>query len=163
MRGRRGSLTAALPLAAVTLLVGSSTGAQSQPAAGASRAWSVPRTPDGRPDLQGIWTNATLTPLERPPAMAGRAFLTEQEATALEAEAARRRATADDAGARQQALARGDIGSYNQFWNDSGSTVLPTRQTSLVVDPRTAGCRSGPTPRPGATRRCDAAPSIPSS
>ncbi|MGD9906557.1 MAG: hypothetical protein AB7U83_24075 [Vicinamibacterales bacterium] len=135
MRGRLGPLTAALPLAAIALVGGASTGAPSQPVAGTSRAWSVPRTPDGRPDLQGIWTNATLTPLERPRAMADRAFLTEQEAAALEAQAARRQAGADDAGVRQQALARGDIGSYNQFWFDSGSTILPTRQTSLVVDP----------------------------
>jgi hypothetical protein len=95
----------------------------------------VPRTPDGRPDLQGVWTNATLTPLERPASLRDRAFLTEAEAAALEAQAAARQAAADDPAARQQALARGDVGSYNQFWFDSGSTILPTRQTSLVVDP----------------------------
>lgn len=134
MRGHLGFL-AVLPLVAVALICGTSAGAQPRPRAGSDGSWTVPRTPDGRPDLQGLWTNATLTPLERPSAMADRPFLTEQEAAALEAQAAGRRATADDAGARQQALARGDIGSYNQFWNDSGSTVLPTRQTSLVVDP----------------------------
>ncbi len=110
-------------------------GAQSQAKPGTSGPWTVPRTPDGRPDLQGMWTNATLTPLERPRALADRAFLTEQEAAALEAQAAGRQAGADDSAARQQAIARGDVGSYNQFWFDSGSTILPTRQTSLVVDP----------------------------
>lgn len=134
MRGHLGFM-AVLPLVAVALICGTSAGAQPRPRAGSDGSWTVPRTPDGRPDLQGIWTNATLTPLERPRALADRAFLTEPEAAALEAQAAGRRATADDAGARQQALARGDIGSYNQFWNDSGSTILPTRQTSLVVDP----------------------------
>src|SRR3954466_12188809 len=41
--------------------------------------WTQPRTPDGQPDLQGVWSNATLTPLERPAAFAGREFLTEKE------------------------------------------------------------------------------------
>jgi hypothetical protein len=91
--------------------------------------WTVPRTPDGHPDLQGIWTNATLTPLERPRSLGSRRYLTEAEAVAIEQDAAKRRATADDN------LKPGDIGSYNEFWFDSGSSILPTRQTSLVVDP----------------------------
>src|SRR5437660_1456993 len=44
----------------------------------------MPRTADGHPDLQGIWTNATITPLERPPAFAGKPAATEAEATAFE-------------------------------------------------------------------------------
>jgi hypothetical protein len=135
MRVHLGWLAASAPLVAVALGGSATVGAQTQEKAGTSRQWTVPRTPDGRPDLQGIWTNATLTPLERPRAMADRAFLTEQEVAVLEAQAAGRQAAADAPEARQAALAKGDIGSYNQFWNDSGSTILPTRQTSLVVDP----------------------------
>lgn len=135
MRSHLGWRAAVAPLVAVTLAAGAPAGAQPAAQVVTGRPWTVPRTPDGRPDLQGIWTNATLTPLERPRAMAGRPFLTDAEAAALEAQAAGRQAEADDAGARQQALARGDIGSYNQFWFDAGSTILPTRQTSLVVDP----------------------------
>jgi hypothetical protein len=45
--------------------------------------WTAPRT-DGQPDLQGVWTNATITPFERPAELAGKPFLTEQEAAALE-------------------------------------------------------------------------------
>ena len=41
---------------------------------------TVPRTPDGHPDLQGVWTNATITPMERPRALAGKATLTDAEA-----------------------------------------------------------------------------------
>ena len=93
------------------------------------KRWTVPRTPDGHPDLQGIWTNATLTPLERPRNLGDRRFLTEAEAKAIEAQAAGGRATADE----RRSI--GDVGSYNQFWFDSGTTVMPTRQTSLVVDP----------------------------
>jgi hypothetical protein len=94
-----------------------------------ARALTVPRTPDGHPDLQGMWTNATLTPLERPRSLADRRYLTEAEAAAVEEQAAKRRAAADDT------VTPPDIGSYNQFWSDSGTKVLPTRQTSLVVDP----------------------------
>ncbi|MGE0359302.1 MAG: hypothetical protein AB7H93_00920 [Vicinamibacterales bacterium] len=135
MRSHVGSVAASVAVVMVAIGGSASPGAQSPTRAEASRPWTVPRTPDGRPDLQGIWTNATLTPLERPRAMADRAFLTEQEAAALEAQAAGRQAAADDPAARQQALSRGDIGSYNQFWFDAGSTILPTRQTSLVIDP----------------------------
>jgi hypothetical protein len=49
------------------------------PAATAGR-WSLPRTSDGQPDLQGIWTNATITPLERPRELAGKEFFTPDEA-----------------------------------------------------------------------------------
>ena len=88
MRGHLGWLAVSVPLVAVALGGSASVGAQPQAKAGTSRPWTVPRTPDGRPDLQGVWTNATLTPLERPRAMADRATLTEQEAAALEAQAA---------------------------------------------------------------------------
>ena len=47
-----------------------------------AKVWAPPRTPDGHPDLQGYWTNATFTPLERPRELAGKEFFTEQEAIA---------------------------------------------------------------------------------
>jgi hypothetical protein len=90
--------------------------------------WVAGRTPDGQPDLQGVWTNATITPLERPAALKDKAFLTESEARALEEAAAARREEADKP-------IPGRFESYNQFWLDGGTTVLSTRQTSLVVDP----------------------------
>ena len=85
-------------------------------------------TPWGHPDLQGIWTNSTITPLERPAAFAGREFLTEEEAHELEAAAA----TQYD---RRSENPVADVnGAYNQFWWERGGTV-PTRRTSLVIDP----------------------------
>jgi len=92
-----------------------------------SESWSPPRTAEGQPDLQGIWTNATITPFERPAELADKPFLTEQEAAAYEARIV---------GARTDAAPRpGDVGNYNQVWFDQGTTVVKTRRTSLVVDP----------------------------
>src|SRR4029453_9972030 len=91
-------------------------------------AWTAPRTPDGQPDLQGIWTNATITPLERPAAMKDKAFLTEEEAAAIEKRTADNRAANDKPGTLES-------GRYNRFWYDDGTKVLAPRQTSLVVDP----------------------------
>ncbi len=42
-----------------------------------SAQWKPPRTSDGQPDLQGIWTNATLTPLQRPPDLGNKQYFTE--------------------------------------------------------------------------------------
>ncbi len=49
--------------------------------------YKAPRTPDGQPDLQGVWSNNTATPLQRPKELAGKEFLTEQEVTGLKREA----------------------------------------------------------------------------
>jgi len=48
-------------------------------AAAVKGTWTPPRTPDGQPDLQGVWTNTTVTPLQRPKDLAGKEFYTEGE------------------------------------------------------------------------------------
>ncbi|MCH7816112.1 MAG: hypothetical protein IIC60_06040 [Proteobacteria bacterium] len=98
----------------------------------AQENWINARTPDGQPDLQGLWTNDTITPMERPASLAGQAFLSSDEIAAMEARIAQRRAFADD---NIVVEAGGNIGGYNQIWLDSGDTVLSTGQTSLIVDP----------------------------
>ncbi|HSR08783.1 MAG TPA: hypothetical protein VLM42_16685, partial [Bryobacteraceae bacterium] len=61
------------------------------PLAAQTKVWTAPRTPDGQPDLQGVWSNPTITPFERPAEFAGKATLTEKEAADLEARAAKAR------------------------------------------------------------------------
>ena len=51
--------------------------AQTPKAAAKAKSWAVPRTADGHPDLQGTWTNATLTPLERPARFAGKSTVSD--------------------------------------------------------------------------------------
>ena len=87
-----------------------------------------PRTPWGDPDLQGIWTGSTLTPLERPGDLAGKEFLSEEEASALEQRADRNRFV-------ERITRAGDPGTYNQTWFDPGTRIVPDRRTSLVIDP----------------------------
>jgi hypothetical protein len=85
----------------------------------------------GERDLQGIWTNATVTPLERPAEFAGKEFLTEAEAAAFE-KRARDRNDAD----RREGDAEADLATgYNDLFWERGRSVVSTRRTSLVVDP----------------------------
>jgi hypothetical protein len=90
----------------------------------------VPRNADGHPDLSGIWTNVTITPLERPRDLAGKEFFTEQEALQYEKDHVRNRDKRPDKGSVN------DVNlAYNDFWWDSGTKVVKTRRTSIVVDP----------------------------
>ena len=93
---------------------------------------TLPRTPWGDPDLQGIWSIATITPFERPIALAGKQVLTEEEAAELEKQTLKtgNQDRRDGAGTDAD-LAR----AYNDFWWDRGTKVVTTRQTSLVIDP----------------------------
>ena len=94
-------------------------------------AQTPPRTPDGQPDLQGIWSNATITPLERPADLAGKQTFTAAESAAYEKQALERN-NADRRGTDTEA----DVaGGYNNFWFDRGTKTVGTRRTSLIVDP----------------------------
>ncbi len=103
-------------------------------AAGGQDGPEPPRTAWGDPDLQGIWNNATLTPFQRAAERAGQEFFTEEEAAALERRTADRNAELWEAPARRTE-AGGSVGAYNNFWMERGTSVAPTRRTSIVIDP----------------------------
>ncbi len=98
---------------------------------------SSPRTPWGDPDIGGLWNSSTVTPLERPAPQADKEFLTEEEAAAIERQVVDRnnRANAPSIVRTEPLPVGGEVGAYNSFWLDRGTTVVPTRRTSLVVDP----------------------------
>ena len=109
---------------------------------------SAPRTAYGDPDIQGLFTFRTLTPLQRPvidagasALLAGRETLTAEQAAVYEA--SRRRELNRDAqdltvrapGVRYQSLAEGGVGGYNEFWYERGIELTRDKRTSLIVDP----------------------------
>jgi len=132
-----------------------------QPPATKSKPWVVPRTSDGKPDLQGNWTNETQTPLERMGAQG--TTLTDEQATAIEQRAQLVEETRDKpsdpnraappkgggaggfsvAGDRSfieiiSEAAGGAVGGYNGFWLDPGLNVIRidgVARSSIIIDP----------------------------
>jgi hypothetical protein len=113
--------------------------------AGQGSRWTVPKTPWGDPDLMGTYTNKTFTPVQRPPELGYREFLSKEEVAKLEQERIERNRLLDEApsertatggvGARR-AHERSDgstTGYYNNFWLDWGTKS--TGRTSIIVDP----------------------------
>ncbi len=129
------------------------------------QAQDMPRTPSGKPDLTGTYDIATLTPLQRPERLGDRAFLTEEEAATLERRAfegnlARNQASdpnreAPPAGGDGSRGAAGNVGGYNTFWIDRGSSAArvdgryrrrssQTRQMGAILRGRSEQPRAPP-------------------
>jgi hypothetical protein len=129
----RKTLLALVVLTAVTLAAAPPAVAQAARGASAgppAKPYTVPKTPWGEPDLQGTYSNRTITPFERPANVNGREFFTPEEVAAMEKRAAEQ--NGDDGRSKGT---RGDVErAYNDFWWDRGTKVT-TLRTSLVIDP----------------------------
>ncbi len=126
-----------LVVAVLALVVLASPLASAQAQTAASDAAGPLLTPWGDPDLQGIWNNFTITPLERPANLADQEFLSAEEAAALEQRAAEgiKRENAPSEVRTEPLPVGGNVGAYNSYWTEQGTRVVPTRRTSLIVDP----------------------------
>ena len=111
-----------------------------QPITAQSAGSGMPmRTPDGQPDVSGVFTFRTLTPLQRPIQFEGKETLTAEEAAEFEA-SERRRQNRDlfdpelgSGGYRPRS--EGGVLSYNEFWYERGIELTSDKRTSLIVDP----------------------------
>jgi hypothetical protein len=108
-----------------------------------SSPWSVARTPDGRPDLQGVWANNGMTPLERPKQFGNRATMTDAELADLK-KRAEKLIDGGDAffgdelflaaleGRAKFSSADTQTGNYDQTWLSERTW---DNRTSLIIDP----------------------------
>jgi hypothetical protein len=92
-----------------------------------SKKWVTSRMPDGTPDVQGLWNFRTATPLERPPEFVGREFLSDLDIAVVERQAAERLRVDGPTDA---------LLNTPPFWLDSGTRVVSTHRSSLIVEPR---------------------------
>jgi hypothetical protein len=141
-----GSLGTLAVVATVASLTAVSVGGQAGTAStkekkpATTKPWIPPRTADGQPDFQGIWMNNSATPLERPQALEGRQFLTDEEVSELSKRAARFRQNDSDAAVGDNLFlaALANVGQYKNPNATGGAGGVERdfdNRTSLIVDP----------------------------
>ena len=128
------SISTVAAVAAAGVLVSLGAAGQVEPAP--ANAWTPPRDPEGRPDLQGVWDYRTITPLERPASLGTKEFFTTAEEAATFESEENRRQNRDLIDPEQGGLnyPPGGVVPYNEFWYDRGDK-LGSMRTSLIVDP----------------------------
>jgi hypothetical protein len=124
------------------VLAGQTSGRDARSKPAAAKSWTAPRTVDGQPDLQGFWLVNTATPLERPKALEGRPFLTDEEVAELTKRAERifKGGNSDFGGG--DAVFNSAFNDVKQFRNPNGTETsvgmierVFDNRTSQIVDP----------------------------
>lgn len=125
------------PASRVTLCMAAAVAVLFAPAGLLGQSKTLPRTPEGKPDLQGVWTNNTVTPLERPKGLGAKEFYTEAElAQAIEKERVRA-SQAEEAGRDTEPGTADDVHyDFSQFGLDRAQGKLAWNlRTSIIVGP----------------------------
>ena len=122
------------------------------PVTAQDNSWTAPRTAFGQPDLQGTWANNNATPLQRPEVLGDRAYLTDEELSAIQSKADELFSLdADDAAfgdtvftaalAEVQNFTSNDraTGNYNQFWMverdwDNRTSLITSTENGRIPD-----------------------------
>jgi hypothetical protein len=157
-------LALALAATALTFSLAAPAAAQTSPAT-VAKGYKAPRNAFGQPDLSGVWSNATITRLERDPKYGDRLILTPDEAKAIEGASdtrnARLRANTDtsikdpDKLPECQSGAQGAACGYNAFWTDPGTRLIRIggeARTSILTAPANGRLPSRPNVTPARAR-----------
>lgn len=120
---------------AALVIIGCAIPAVGQSAPPAKKVWTPPRTPDGQPDLQGVWTNNTVTPLERPKDLAGKEFYTDAELSAgMKKEHERLDLNVEEGRPTEPGTADDVHYDFSEYGLDRAQTKLAwNRRTSIIV------------------------------
>ena len=146
MRNARSSMILVITLAVVSVVLQFSAGAQTS--SPTPKPGAVPRTPWGHPSLDGIWDFRTVTPLERPAELAGKAVLTAEEAAQFEKTAVESRNADVNRGKATRRTVNGTaetedvalvqrflVGPWNEGHRDETNSLIVTRRIDSALTP----------------------------